>query len=91
MKTIRKGLALPFKTTLLALLIAVLIPTLYFAWRMNNPLPQPEFKGLTYYQFFEWRKLATENAISKYMISLCWLLGHPLGFVKKANYLRDFC
>jgi hypothetical protein len=69
MKTIRKGFALLFKTTLLALLIAVLIPTLYFAWRMGKPLPQPEFKGLSYYQYFEWRKMATEDAIAKYIVS----------------------
>ena len=69
MKTIRKGFALLFKTTLLALLVAVLTPTLYFAWQMGKPLPQPEFKGLTYYQFFEWRKMATEDAIAKYMVS----------------------
>jgi hypothetical protein len=69
MKTIRKGLSLLFKTILLALLIATLTPILYFAWRMGKPLPQPEFKGLTYYQFFEWRKMATEDAIAKYMAS----------------------
>lgn len=69
MKTIRKGFALLFKTILLALLIAALTPILYFAWRMKKPLPQPEFKGLTYYQFFEWRKIETEDAIAKYMIS----------------------
>ena len=69
MKTIRKGLALLFKTTLLALLVAVLTPILYFAWRMGKPLPQPEFKGLTYFQFFEWRKMATEDVIAKYMVS----------------------
>ena len=69
MKTIRKGFALLFRTTLLALLIAVLTPTLYFAWRMGKPLPQPEFKGLTYYQYFAWRKMATEDSIAKYMAS----------------------
>ena len=69
MKTIRKGFALLFKTTLLALLIAVLTPILYFAWRMGKPLPQPEFKGLSYYQYFEWRKMATEDAIAKYIVS----------------------
>ena len=51
MKTIRKGLSLLFKTTLLALLIAALTPILYFTWRMGKPLPQPEFKGLSYYQY----------------------------------------
>lgn len=69
MKTIRKGMSLLFKTTLLALFVAVLVPTLYFAWQMGKPLPQPEFKGLTYYQFFEWRKMATEDVIAKYMVS----------------------
>jgi len=69
MKTIRKGLSLLFKTILLALLIAVLAPIPYFAWRMGKPLPQPEFKGLSYYQFFEWRKIAHEDAIAKYMDS----------------------
>ncbi len=69
MKTIRKGLALLFKTTLLALLVAVLTPILYFAWQMGKPLPQPEFKGLSYYQFMKWRKMATEDVIAKYMAS----------------------
>jgi hypothetical protein len=69
MKTIRKGITLLFKTTLLALLIATLTPILYFAWQMDKPLPQPEFKGLSYYQFMEWRKMATEDVIAKYMVS----------------------
>jgi hypothetical protein len=67
MKTIRKGFALLFKITLLALLVITLIPTLYFAWRMGKPLPQTEFKGLSYYQFMEWRKMAAEDAIAKYI------------------------
>lgn len=67
MKTIRKGIALLFKTTLLILIAATLTPILYFAWQMDKPLSQPEFKGLSYYQYFEWRKIATEDAIVKYM------------------------
>ncbi len=66
-KTIRKGFTLLFKTTLFLLLVAVLIPILYFAWQMGKPLPQPEFKGLTYYQFLEWRKITTEDSIAKYI------------------------
>lgn len=69
MKTIRKGFALLFKTTLLTLFIATVLPIPYFAWRMGEPLPQPEFKGLSYYQYFEWRKMATEEAIVKYKAS----------------------
>jgi hypothetical protein len=67
METIRKSMSLLFKITLLAMLIAVLTPILYFAWQMGKPLPQPEFKRLSYYQFMEWRKMATEDAITKYM------------------------
>jgi hypothetical protein len=69
MKTIRKGFALLLKTILIALLVAMLTPIPYFAWRMGKPLPQPEFKGLSYYQYFEWRKMATEDAIAKYIVS----------------------
>ena len=69
MKTILAGFALLFKTTLLALLIAILSPIVYFAWQMAKPLPQPEFKGLTYYQYMGWRKMATEDVIANYMVS----------------------
>jgi hypothetical protein len=69
MKTIREGFALLFKTTLLTLLVVVLTPIPYFAWQMGKPLPQPEFRELTYYQFLEWRKMSTEDAIEKYMVS----------------------
>jgi hypothetical protein len=69
MKTIRKGFALLFKTTLLTLLVAVLTPILYFACRAAQPLPQPEFKGLSYYQFTEWRKIKHEESIAKYEAS----------------------
>jgi len=69
MKTIRKGFALLSKITLLALLIALLTPIPYFAWRMGQPLPQPEFKGLTYYQFVEWRNMLHEENIVKYETS----------------------
>jgi len=69
MKTIRKGMSLLFKTILLALLIAVLTPIPYFAWHMGQPLTQPEFKGLTYYQFAEWRTIKYKESIVKYEAS----------------------
>jgi len=53
MNTLRKGFTLLFKTILPALLVAVLIPIEYFAWRAGQPMELPEFKGLTYYQFLE--------------------------------------
>jgi len=69
MKTICKGMTLLFKSILFTLLVALLFPLLYFAWRASQPLPQPEFKGLTYYQFTQWRKLKHEESIAKYEAS----------------------
>jgi hypothetical protein len=69
MKIVRKGFALLFKTTLLALLVAVLIPILYFAWRAEQPMELPEFKGLTYYEFLEWRSIAHNDLEVKYQAS----------------------
>ncbi len=67
MKTIRKGPALLMKITMPALIGVMLIPALYFAWQMGRPISQPEFKGLTYYQYMKWRRIATEDAIAGYM------------------------
>ena len=69
MKIIRKGFALLFKTILLALLIVMLTPVLYFAWRAAQPMQLPEFKGLTYYQFMEWRSMAQNELEIKYQAS----------------------
>ena len=69
MKTIRKGVSLLFKITLLALLVAMLTPILYFAWRAGQPMELTEFKGLTYYQFMEWRSIAQNKFEVKYQAS----------------------
>jgi hypothetical protein len=76
MKTIRKGLSLLFKTILLALLVVALTLILYFAWRAGQPMELPEFKGLTYYQFMEWRSIAHNDLELKYKSS------HPQANVK---------
>ena len=76
MKTILAGFALLFKTALLALLLAVLTPIIYFAWRAGQPMELPEFKGLTYYQFLEWRSIAHNELEMKYQAS------HPQADVK---------
>jgi len=76
MKTIRKGFALLSKITLLALLIALLTPILYFTWRAGQPMELAEFKGLTYYQFLEWRSIAHNDLELKYKAS------HPQANVK---------
>ncbi len=66
MKTIHKGFALLFKLTLLVLLVTVLTPILYFAWRAGQPMELAEFKGLTYYQYLEWRSIAHNDLEVKY-------------------------
>jgi hypothetical protein len=58
MKQIFKMLS---KLITLAILMAIITPVLYFAWRMGKPLSQPEFNGLTYYQFVNWRVMECEK------------------------------
>ena len=43
------------KTVLVLLMLALLAPILYFAWRANQPMDMPEFKGLTLVQYEDWR------------------------------------
>jgi hypothetical protein len=47
MKAIAKLFATLIKTALILLMLAHLVPILYFAWRMTQPMDIPEFKGLT--------------------------------------------
>jgi hypothetical protein len=56
-----KLFAVFFKTVILIVIAAMLVPAGYFAWRMNQPLPQPEFRGLTAYQFLEWQEMHCEQ------------------------------
>jgi len=58
-----------FKTILLALIVAIITPTVWLAWRANQPMDMPEFKGLTYFQYMEWRKMSHQNLIAKYNAS----------------------
>jgi hypothetical protein len=78
MKIIRQGIALLFKTVLLALLIAILIPPLYFAWRASHPMELPQFKGLTYAQFTEWRVISCKKYLttSKEEEANCTIVRH---------------
>jgi hypothetical protein len=38
------------------LLLTIIFPIGWFAWRMGQPMDMPEYNGLTYYQFVSWRK-----------------------------------
>ncbi len=55
-----------FKTVLLVLVIVILTPIVYFAWRAGQPMDLPEFKGLTYYQVLSDRQVALYNKALEY-------------------------
>ncbi len=49
-----------------AILLALVIPVGYFAIRMGQPMEQPEYKGLTYYQYLEWEHMVQEEHLEEY-------------------------
>ncbi|MBN2116292.1 MAG: hypothetical protein JW730_06970 [Anaerolineales bacterium] len=65
----KKLLKTLFQIIALVVLLAILTPIVYFAWRMGQPMDLPEFNGLTYYQVREWKKIASEDLIAKYETS----------------------
>lgn len=38
----------------IALIVAIIAPIPYFAWRMDQPLRYKDFNGLNYYQYQDW-------------------------------------
>lgn len=62
------------KSPILLMLAAVLLLPATFLWNMGRPLASPDFRGLSYFQYLEWHRLATEDSIRQYTAS------HP-GFV----------
>lgn len=55
-----------FKAVLLVLVIVILTPIVYFAWRAGQPMDLPEFQGLTYYQVLSDRHAALYNKALAY-------------------------
>ena len=45
---------------------ALITPIAYFAYRSTQPMTLPEFHGLTYIQFIQWRTMAYANLEAKY-------------------------
>lgn len=66
MTTIFKKL---FKLAALVVLVAILIPVLYITWRASRPMSLPEFNGLSYFQYVEWRQMAYAEALVRYRIA----------------------
>jgi hypothetical protein len=59
-----------FKLILILLIIAILYPFGWFAWRAGQPMDLPQFKGLTYYEYLHWRKSALHQMAVDYQAAL---------------------
>jgi hypothetical protein len=58
------------KPILIILIIAIcLYPPAWFSWRMGQPMELPQYKGLTFYEFMKWRKLAYDDLARQYQAS----------------------
>ena len=55
-----------FKTATTVIMIAVIAPVAYFGYRLTQPMDLPQFKGLSYVQFAEWRTNFLTSQAMKY-------------------------
>ena len=55
-----------WKIILIMLLVTIVVPVGYLAWRADQPMDLPQFKGYTYYQYLDWRKDALHQMAVKY-------------------------
>lgn len=61
-RTITRGFALLVKLTLLLLVLALVTPIVWTAWRINQPMELESFGGHTYVELLEWMKADYERA-----------------------------
>ncbi len=66
----RKAIKFVFKTiaaaTLAAIILAFILPIIFFAWRAGQPMEAPQFNGLTFYQYMTWRIETHKATIAQY-------------------------
>lgn len=55
-----------FKTIIIVIVIAVIGPIAYFGYRLTRPMDLPEFKGLSYIQFVQWRTETVKEQATKF-------------------------
>ena len=56
-------------TILVLLIVTIVVPVGYLAWRAGQPMDLPQFKGYTYYQYLSWRKDALHKMAVEYQSS----------------------
>lgn len=69
LKATWKVLSVIMKITLLVLLILILTPFGYFAWRAGQPMSMPEYDGRTYYELLTERRQAYTELAQDYQAS----------------------
>lgn len=69
LKATWKVLSVIMKITLLVLLILILTPFGYFAWRAGQPMSMPEYDGRTYYELMTERRQAYTELAQGYQAS----------------------
>jgi hypothetical protein len=63
MKTILKIISTGI---LVLMLVTIFVPVGYLAWRADQPMALPQFKGYTYFQYLAWRKDALHQKAVAY-------------------------
>ena len=64
-----KSLGLMFKFFGVILIVALLAPIGYFAWRAGQPMSMPEYGGRTYYELLAERRQAYDGLAHSYQVS----------------------
>jgi len=66
MKMFGKILGWIAKLILILMLVTLIIPIAYLAWRADQPMELPQFNGLTYHQYLNWRKTTLHQMAVEY-------------------------
>ncbi len=64
-----KGVGLMFKILGLIVIVAILAPFGYIAWRAGQPMSMPEYGGRTYYELLTERRQAYADLATEYQAS----------------------
>jgi hypothetical protein len=67
--TFWKGVGLMFKILGLIIIVAILAPFGYFAWRAGQPMSMPDYDGRTYYELLTERRQAYAELATEYQAS----------------------
>jgi hypothetical protein len=52
---------------LILILVTIVVPVGYLAWRAGQPMELPQFNGLTYYEYLDWRKSTLHQIAVDYL------------------------